>query len=321
MAVVDAGCLGDGCQRLLAFLFAFTVDHGEEIVVPVRVSRALIGMADGAEARHFFADRFERIGVVLRSCPDAHGIGAESCLAVVEHGGKAAHASGGEEFRVHRCGFIERQAQCLGDSDEGFGNQIDVALHQAHKGDFRIGECCRFLAAGLGVFRFAAVAGFSGPFNIEADADFKQLQRWQEPGGFGPGKGVEFVHGRRQAELAGRWHGNRVPEVELVVAQVIVADARVGVDHADRGIELFQRDAGGDEAGGVAEAAGIENRADLADDLALLELHKSLNHIGFREAAVLADRFKRPLHKRYGFLQQAEELGVVGIGRVHCFSD
>ena len=64
--------------------------------------------------------------------------------------------------------------------------------------------------------------------------------------------------------------GEREPHVELVVAQVVVADAGMRVDDLRGAPGVLGIDLGGDEHRAVAERARVEDRRDLADD-ALVE--------------------------------------------------
>ena len=64
--------------------------------------------------------------------------------------------------------------------------------------------------------------------------------------------------------------GDREPDVELVVAQIVVRYAGVLVDHVGGAPRVRGIDLGGHEHRAVAERASIEDRRDLADD-ALVE--------------------------------------------------
>src|SRR5918995_3997760 len=75
---------------------------------------------------------------------------------------------------------------------------------------------------------------------------------------------MQHVDGAFEAQAGVGRDGHRVPEVELVVAFVVVGDAGMGVDGLGALVELIGRDPGGDQARLVAEYARVEDRADLA---------------------------------------------------------
>ena len=100
----------------------------------------------------------------------------------------------------------------------------------------------------------------------------------------------EHVERAVEAEPRVGLDGDREPHVELVVAQVVVRDARMGVDDLRRLPRVLGVDLGRDEHRGVAERARVVDRRDLADD-ALVEQalhareHLRLGHLGGRATA------------------------------------
>ena len=73
--------------------------------------------------------------------------------------------------------------------------------------------------------------------------------------------------------------GDREPQVEVVVAQVVVRDARVRVDELRRAVRVRRIDLGRDEHRGVAERARVEDRRDLADDPLVEQVLDALEHL------------------------------------------
>ena len=92
-----------------------------------------------------------------------------------------------------------------------------------------------------------------------------------------PVSSCEHVERALQAELGVLLDGEREPHVELVVAQVVVADAGVRVDDLRGAPGVLGIDLRGDEHRAVAERARVVDRRDLADD-ALVEQPLDARH-------------------------------------------
>ena len=91
----------------------------------------------------------------------------------------------------------------------------------------------------------------------------------------------------------GAGDGEGEPEIELVVAGVVVGYAGQGVDSGDDLVELVERDFGGDEGADIAQVGGIEDSADAADDVVLLKLLDLLDDLGFGGAELLGELEER----------------------------
>ena len=106
--------------------------------------------------------------------------------------------------------------------------------------------------------------------------------------------------------------GEREPEVEVVVAQVVVGDARVGVDELRGAVRVLRVDLGGDQHRGVAERARVEDRRDLADDAAVEQALDALHDLVLGDAREPRDVGERARAQLEGALHQVEQL-LVGL--------
>ncbi len=89
----------------------------------------------------------------------------------------------------------------------------------------------------------------------------------------------EHREGLVEPELGVGLGGNREPEVELVVSQVVVGYARVAVDDLRRAVGILRIDLRSHEHRGVAERPRIEDRGDLTDDALLKQGADALHHL------------------------------------------
>ena len=131
-----------------------------------------------------------------------------------------------------------------------------------------------FLSAALPV-RLAVLGGLllrgGALVHVEGHPDLEQLQGGQDAGLLGAAYVVQHVDGTLEPQAGVGRDGDGVPEVELVVALVVVGDAGVGVYGLRALVQLVGRDRGGDQARLVAEDARVEDGADLAYHSAPLE--------------------------------------------------
>ena len=128
--------------------------------------------------------------------------------------------------------------------------------------------------------------------HVEVDADLEQPQRVHHPGDLGAGQLVDALDDR--FEVRGRRHGDREPEVVLVVPLVVVGHAGVLVDDPGGLGDPGGIDAHRDQARLVAEALGVEDRADLAHDPAGLERPHPRDDVVLGEAERPAELLERP---------------------------
>src|ERR1019366_2472488 len=109
--------------------------------------------------------------------------------------------------------------------------------------------------------------------------------------------------------------GDCEPDVELVVAQVVVRHARVRVDHVGRPPGIVGIDLGGDQHRRVAQRAGVEDRRDLADDALVEQTLNAVHYLllgdpgGARDVLIgLAGDREAALHQVEQALVQVVEL-------------
>lgn len=189
--------------------------------------------------------------------------------------------------------------------NEGLFYNRQVLLHVANKLHFAWSERRGGFSVGLGVAWFTLIIGASSSFNVKPHANFKKSQRWESPRDFRSRELVQAFQGGIESKSAEWRNGNGVPEIEFVVAPVVVAHAGVLVDDANRFVKAIGRNFCCDKAGGVTEAARVKNRADLADDPVCLELADVLDDLMFLETAAVSEVGKRSLSKRNFLLEEA----------------
>src|SRR5829696_2791972 len=105
-------------------------------------------------------------------------------------------------------------------------------------------------------------------------------------------------------------HSHRVPEVELVVALVVVGDAGVGVYCLGAFVELVRWDLGRHQARLVAEDASVEDRADLAYNPPSFERLYPADDLAARDPHLAPDRRERLPLQRKLLLDEVENVLV-----------
>src|SRR5215218_3612779 len=237
--ICKAGLLGHRCEDVLALLDGAAVDHREDGVGPIFVGGTLVAVGDGlvvGERVTHLVDAF------VGHPPDPHGVGPEAGLAVVEDRGKAAH-----DLAV---------AQIVGPLQKILMSETDLPSPQVERPrrqryvllegpdgclvilrDVPVGA----LAVGFAVLRGLLFRGGAG-VHIQGHPDLEELQGGQDTGLLGAANVMQHVHGAFKAQAGVGRDGHRVPEVELVVAFVVVGDAGVGVDGLGALVELVASD-------------------------------------------------------------------------------
>ena len=158
-------------------------------------------------------------------------------------------------------------------SAAGAANGSGVDLHRAlRRADHRQVEVRQLDRLGLpvvdGLRRGRQRVG--ALLHLQVHADLEEPQRGQLAHRLGARQLLEHVQRAVEAELRAGLGGDREPEVEVVVAQVVVRHARVRVDDLGRAPGVLGVDLRGHQHRAVAEHARVEDRRDLADD-ALVE--------------------------------------------------
>ena len=152
--------------------------------------------------------------------------------------------------------------------------------------------------------------------HLQVHADLEELERRQLADRLGAGLGRDHVERAVEPELRVRLDRDREPEVEVVVAQVVVRDARMRVDELRRAVRERRVDLRRDEHRAVAERARVEDRRDLADDALVEQVLDALEHLGLVEAGEVRDGLERARVEREAALHQVEQL-LVGVVERH----
>lgn len=140
--------------------------------------------------------------------------------------------------------------------------------------------------------------------HVQLHSDLENPQGGQQPDGLRAAAAVECRGMSRQVRARG--DAQRKPEVEGVVARVVVRNAGMLVERL-RGRSLFLwGHFAGHQAGLVAQRAGIEDRGKLPHDPAVLEPADGGEDFIFAEAAFFPERPERPFVKRQAGLQRVE---------------
>ena len=168
----------------------------------------------------------------------------------------------------------------------GLGDHRHVALERADHGDVEL-----VVGLGLGLGRLDRLGGRLGQrlgaaLHLQVHADLEQLQRRQLADRLGAGLARQHVERALQPERRVGLGGDREPDVELVVAQVVVRDAGVRVDDVGRPPRVLGIDLGRDQHRRVAERAGVEDRRDLADDPLVEQVLDAGDHLLLGDAGL-----------------------------------
>jgi hypothetical protein len=204
---------------------------------------------------------------------------------------------------------LDAQPDLLGRVDVRLGDDGQVALRRAHDGDVEL--VVRDLRVGRGrddldlrgeVLRAA--------LHVEVHADLEELERRELADRRRAGLLGEDVERALQAELGVLLDGDREPHVEVVVAQVVVADAGVRVDGLRGAPRVLGVDLGGDEHRAVAERPRVVDRRDLADDPVLEQQLHALEDDALVDAGLARHGGVRARLERELALHQVQQLLV-----------
>ena len=119
------------------------------------------------------------------------------------------------------------------------------------------------------------------------------MQRRQRPGAERSGLPVQNLQRTSQTEPGRRRDGQRVPEIENMIALVIMRDAGVGIDDVGDFVFPVRVALAGDERRFVTERLGIEDGADLTDGAPGFERADALHDFGFTAAEFCCKRRPR----------------------------
>src|SRR5918994_283589 len=309
--VCEARLLGHRCEYVLAFFDAAAVDHGEDGVGPVLVGRPLVAVGDGLVVGEGFA---YLVDALIGHPPDPHRVGPEAGLAVVEDGGEAAHDLAGAQVVGPFQKLLVGETDLPSPQVERTGRKRNVLLKGPDGGlivfrDVPVGA----LPVGLAVLRGLLLRRCAG-IHIQGHPDLEELQGGQNAGLLGAAYVVQNVDGAFESQAGVGRDGDGIPEVELVVALVIVGDAGVGAYGLGAFAQPVVRDPGGDQARLVAEDARVEDSADLAYHPPPLERLYTPDDLVTRDSQLAPDGLERLPLQRDLALDPVEYLSV---GAVH----
>ena len=143
--------------------------------------------------------------------------------------------------------------------------------------------------------------------HVEVDADLEEAQRRHRPDRLHLGQLAEQLDRAVEAELRVRRHAQREPDVELVLALVVVGHAGMRVEHRGGRVGPLGRGARGHQHDAVAQPAGVEDRRDLADDSLAAQPRDPLEHLVLGHLQLLAQRRVGPLDERELVLDQVTQ--------------
>ena len=273
--LVEARLLGEGGEHGFALFFVAPVRHREEAVWPVVVDWSLIAMRDATVRGH---DAAGLVDAIFVDDPDAHAVLSKARLAVVDDGGETAHASIGQQLAAHLHQFGDGKAVLLGEVLERLGNRGKVCLQRADSGDLSLGwRAVRSLER----WAWSILLGgrIATTNHVEVDTDLVEADGGQRTDRLDVSHAAEQFDRLVEPNLRVAGHGDREPQVEIVLALVVVRHAWVGAD--DVGCKLLRAwlGAGRDEARLVAESARVEDPRDLPHDTFAAQSRDALEHL------------------------------------------
>ena len=305
----QARLLGESGEDGLALLLVAPVRHREEAVRPVRVDGPLVAVRHAAVRGH---DPARLVDPVLVDDPHAHAVLHEAGLAVVEDRGEAAHAAVGEHLEARLEHLVGRQALRLGDRGERLGHGRQVGLQRAHHGDLALrGRTARRLLDGRGADLLRG--GIAAADHVEVDADLEEADRRQRADRLDLAELAEQLDRLLEADARVGRDGEREPQVEHVLALVVVRDARVRAEDVGRELLLALRRARGHEARAVAQAARVEDPRDLPHDALAAQVADTLEDLVLGHPDLVGERRPGPRDERQLVLEPVEQpaVGVV----------
>ena len=241
-----------------------TVGHREQVVRPVRIGRPLVAVRDAAERGHRPAHVVDPLVLAPSTRPcrcgrtrRSGGRAPRRSAASGRSPGTARPAPAAPARCSRPAGRARRtaRARCA-------GRPAARAPRRSRPRSIASGG-----GAGSDRLALLPLGGRVAPaLHVQVDADLEEAQRRQRPDHVHLGQLAQQLDRPVEAELRRRRHAHREPDVELVLAPVVVRDAGVGVDHLGRGVGPLGRGARGHQRGDVAQPARVEDRRDLADD-------------------------------------------------------
>ena len=211
--------------------------------------------------------------------PHAHAVRREAGAAVVEDRGDAAQ----QPALLHPGEVVEEallgHPELGGGGRVGFRDDRHVALQRADHGDVELVVGLRARARSARSPRPRSASASVSPSISRSMRILNSFSvgSWRTDSAPASRASTSSVPSRPSSRVG--LGGDREPQVELVVAQVVVRDAGVCVDHLRGAVRVLGVDLGGDEHRGVAERARVEDRRDLADDALVEQALHAAHHL------------------------------------------
>jgi hypothetical protein len=189
-----------------------------------------------------------------------------------------------------------------------------VALELADHGDVEVVVRLRLgLGRRRGLDRRGQVLGAAR--HLEVHADLEQRERRKLADRLRAGLLGQDLERAVEPQLRVRLGRDREPEVEVVVAQVVVRHAGVGVHDLGGAVRVLRVDLRGDEHRLVAQRARVEDRRDLPDDPLVEQAPGARHDLVLGDPGQLPDAQERARLQREAALEQVEQLAVEVVER------
>ena len=259
-------------------------------------------MADEGE-RADAAARLRDLRVI--DVPHRHAVGAVAEGVVVRHRGDAPDRAGVEHAlqAPHHLGRIE--AEFRGDRMAGAGSQRQPCLGGGDDGAVgRVERSTRRRGAARFAGRLTRGPALAG---VELEPDVVLLQLRHVVDRVSGPRRDRFEHRR---DRGGRLGGEHEPQVQLVLALVVVRHLPEGVDGGGDRIEPFGRDPHGGEGDRPAKALGVVHRSETGEHAVCEQAAQPLDEDGFLDAQRLGRHRERTLAYRHAVLQRVDDGAV-----------
>ncbi len=196
-----------------------------------------------------------------------------------------------------------------GGARERLGHRLHRALGGADHGEVELGQRDR-----LGLLVVHRLGGrgqrLGALLHLEVHADLEQPQGRELADGLRAGQALQHLERALEPQLRAGLRGDREPDVEVVVAQVVVRHARMRVDDLAGAPRVLGVDLRRHEHRLVAEHARVEDRRDLADDALVEQPRRAAQHLVLGQLGQARDLGVGPLGEREAPLEQVEQPAV-----------
>jgi hypothetical protein len=151
--------------------------------------------------------------------------------------------------------------------------------------------------------------------HLEVHPDLEEAQGRELSHRLGSGQALQHLERPVEAQRRAGLRGDREPDVEVVVAEVVVGDTGVRVDDLGRPPRVRRVDLRGHQHRAVAEHPRVEDRGDLANDSLVDQSLGSAQNLLLRHAGQLGDMGVGPGRDREAALEQVQQSPVQVVQR------